>query len=120
MIKAASDCCCAVAKRKGNVPLEDVKDVTISSGCCLNCYGLKQLDVITEGNNFSDVRDPHIPISSKVQTSIRHVKDPEAFREKILEARKMKKEREKAGPVKTDPIGRLKVRKLANLQNSKK
>src|SRR5689334_5526711 len=38
-----ADCCCHVANKKVTIPLENITDVNVTTGCCLSMFGLKGL-----------------------------------------------------------------------------
>ncbi|KAH3745171.1 hypothetical protein Pelo_13445 [Pelomyxa schiedti] len=80
-----TDCCCKLAKKTVTIPLENVTDVTLTTGCCLDCYGLKSVAVQTAG-------------SPMPEATIVHLKDPEQFRKDVLAARKDIRDNRHGGP----------------------
>mmetsp|Transcript_13137 Transcript_13137/g.19840 ORF Transcript_13137/g.19840 Transcript_13137/m.19840 type:complete len:204 (-) Transcript_13137:81-692(-) len=72
--RAYNDCCCHVATNKVNIPLENITDVGIQNGCCLDCFNIEPLTIQTAG-------------SGGAEAVIYHVDNSAAFRERILEER---------------------------------
>lgn len=76
-IEKGGVCCHCLPHEQKTILLDRIQDITISKGCCDRCWSVKTLKVETAGQSaggFAELR-------------FTGIQDPEAFREKVLNAR---------------------------------